>query len=129
MIKYALPILFAGCFMSFVSYGQTYESIYAVSTPEVQQKMNQNKMAGVAILTAIQTHHTIGISGVSVSQKAELENLLSTHPEILSFSVSEDATSVLIESQATFTRETFVQLTEPLNPAILGYSATYTTNE
>jgi hypothetical protein len=83
----------------------------------------------VAILTDIRTHHTIGISGIAVSQKSELETLLSAHPEVLSFTVSEDATSVLIESQATFTRETFIQLAEPLNPAILGYSATYTTNE
>lgn len=121
--------MIAACFSSFGSYSQTYESIYAVSTPEIQQKMNENKVAGVAILTNIHTQHTIGISGISAAQKPELENLLQAHPEILSFTVSEDATSVVIDSQATFTRETFVQLIQPLNGNVVGYAATYTTNE
>lgn len=82
-------------------------------------------MAGIDILTGIKTHHVIGLSGIGASQRTALETSLTNDSRITSFVLSEDGTSIIIESQAVFTKEEFQTILQPLNGTITGYAAEY----
>lgn len=82
-------------------------------------------MAGIDILTGVKAHHVIGLSGIGTSQKTALEASLTNDPRVFSFVLSEDGTSVIIESKAVFTKEEFQILLQPLNGTITGYAAEY----
>jgi hypothetical protein len=87
--------------------------------------MNQNKIAGVDILTGVRAHHVVGLSGIGTSQKSALETLLTNDSRVISFVLSEDGSSVIIESQAVFTKEEFQTMLQSLNGSITGYAAEY----
>jgi hypothetical protein len=125
MKNYLLLIAFSTIFLGFKSYGQVYEKIYSLSGSEVQNQINQNKIAGIDILTGVKAHHVIGLSGIGISQKTALETALTNDSRVISFVLSEDGTSVIIESQAVFTKEEFQALLQPLNGVIAGYAVEY----
>ncbi|MDF3027150.1 MAG: hypothetical protein K0S23_1457 [Fluviicola sp.] len=125
MKKIVLLITFSLALCSFQSFGQVYEKIYELSGSAVQNKMNQNKIDGVDILSGVKAHHVIGLSGISVSQKGALETLLTNDARITSFVLSDDVTSIIIESQAVFTKEEFAALIQTMNGVITGYAAEY----
>lgn len=125
MKKYILLFVLGIVFSSTESFGQVYEKIYQLSGTEVQNKMNQNKIAGIEILSGVKAHHVIGLSGISVSQKGALETLLNNDDRITSFVLSDDVTSISIESKAVFTKEEFLTLLQQLNGTITGYTAEY----
>jgi ABC-type thiamin/hydroxymethylpyrimidine transport system permease subunit len=120
MKNYLLLIAFSTIFLGFKSYGQVYEKIYSLSGSEVQ-----NQIAGIDILTGVKAHHVIGLSGIGISQKTALETALTNDSRVISFVLSEDGTSVIIESQAVFTKEEFQALLQPLNGVIAGYAVEY----
>lgn len=60
---------FGAISFSFKGYSQSYEVIYMNSNNEIQSKIDQNKVAGIEILTGIWSHQTIGLSGLNSSQK------------------------------------------------------------
>ncbi len=125
MKNYLLLIAFSTVFLTFSSYGQVYEKIYDLSSPEVQNHMNQNKISGVDILTGVKAHHVIGIGGINIAQKSALESLLTTDARVISFVLSEDATSLVLESQAILTKEEFQVLIQSLNGIVTGYAVEY----
>lgn len=125
MKKYILLFVLGIVFSSTESFGQVYEKIYQLSGTEVQNKMNQNKITGIEILSGVKAHHVIGLSGISVSQKGALETLLNNDDRITSFVLSDDVTSISIESKAVFTKEEFLILLQQLNGTITGYTAEY----
>ncbi len=125
MKKYLLLIAFSTVFLTFTSFGQVYEKIYDLSSSEVQNHMNQNKVSGVDILTGVRAHHVIGLAGIGVSQKTALETLLTNDSRVFSFVLSEDGTSLVLESQAVFTKEEFQTLLQSLNGTVTGYAAEY----
>jgi hypothetical protein len=129
MTRYALLVLILASFSAFSSYGQVYERIYEVSSSGVQNRINENKIAGVAILSGIFAQHTIGLADLTASKLTSLENLLTAHPEITSFSVSEDLKVLTLHTQAIFTKESFIELTQPLGIPVTGYAASYTVND
>ena len=87
--------------------------------------MNQNKMAGIDILSGVKAHHVIGLAGIGVSQKGALETLLNNDDRITSFVLNDDVTSIIIESKAVFTKEEFQILLQQLNGTITGYVVEY----
>lgn len=125
MKKYILLCAFGIVFSSFESFGQVYEKIYELSGTEVQTKMNENKIAGIDILSGVKAHHVIGIAGVGLSQRATLETILNNDPRITSFILSEDGTSLVLESQAVLTKEEFATLIQTINGVITGYAVEY----
>lgn len=125
MKNYLLLIAFSTVFLTFKSYGQVYEKIYSLSSSEVQNHMNQNKMAGIDILTGVRAHHVIGLAGIGASQKAALETALTNDSRVISFVLSEDGASVIIESKAVFTKEEFQTILQSLNGTITGYAVEY----
>lgn len=125
MKKYLLLIAFSTVFLTFESFGQVYEKIYSVASSEVQNHMNQNKVSGIDILSGVRTHHVIGLTGISISQKVDLETLLTNDSRIFSFVLSDDATSLILESKASLTKEEFQTLIQTLNGVITGYVAEY----
>ncbi|WP_343605845.1 hypothetical protein [Fluviicola sp.] len=125
MKKYILLCAFGIVFSSFESFGQVYEKIYELSGTEVQTKMNENKIAGIDILSGVKAHHVIGITGVGLSQRATLETILNNDPRITSFILSEDGTSLVLESQAVLTKEEFATLIQTINGVITGYAVEY----
>ena len=129
MKKNTILIAFILVFSNFDSFGQLYEKIYEISSIDIQNKINQNKISGINILTGIQTHHVIGLSGISLAQRSALENIINGNTQVVSFILNEDATSVIIESKASLTKEDFVIMIQPLNAIITGYSAEYYINE
>lgn len=125
MKKYLLLIAFSTVFLTFKSFGQVYEKIYDLSSSEVQNHMNQNKISGIDILSGVRTHHVIGLTGIGISQKSALETLLTNDSRVFSFVLSEDGTSLVLESQAVLTKEEFQTLLQSLNGTIVGYAAEY----
>lgn len=87
--------------------------------------MNQNKVAGIDILTGVRAHHVIGLAGIGISQKSALETLLTNDSRVISFVLSEDGTSLVLESQARLTKEEFETLIQPLNGLVTGYAVEY----
>lgn len=87
--------------------------------------MNENKIAGIDILSGVKAHHVIGITGVGLSQRATLETILNNDPRITSFILSEDGTSLVLESQAVLTKEEFATLIQTINGVITGYAVEY----
>ena len=129
MKKNTFLVAFILIFSTFDSFGQVYEKIYELSSIDIQNKINQNKISGINILTGIQTHHVIGLSGISLNQSSLLENILDGNNQIITYILNDDATSVMIESKAWLTKEDFVTMIQPLNVIITGYSAEYYINE
>ncbi|AEA42517.1 hypothetical protein [Fluviicola taffensis] len=125
MKKYIFLIAFTTLFLSFESFGQVYERIYDLSNTDVQNKMDQNKIDGVVILSGVKAHHVIGLAGINVSQKNSLETLLTNDPRINSFVLNDGVTALSIESQAVFTKEEFELLIQSLNGIITGYAVEY----
>lgn len=125
MKNYLLLIAFSTVFLTFKSFGQVYEKIYDLAGSEVQNHMNQNKIAGIEILSGVKTHHVIGLAGIGLSQKSALETLLTNDSRVISFVLSEDATSLVLDSKAVLTKEEFQILLQPLNVTITGYAAEY----
>nr|WP_294859388.1 hypothetical protein [uncultured Fluviicola sp.] len=125
MKKYLLLIAFSTVFLTFKSFGQVYEKIYDLAGSEVQNHMDQNKIAGVEILSGVKTHHVIGLTGIGLSQKSALETILTNDSRVISFVLSEDATSLVLDSKAVLTREEFQILLQQLNGTITGYTAEY----
>lgn len=107
------------------SFGQVYEKVYSLSGPEVQNHMNQNKIQAIDILTGVKAHHVVGISGLNVANKSTLESLLSNQPKITTFLINTDATSIVIDSEARFTREELEQILQPLNVVIANYTVDF----
>lgn len=126
MKKIVLLITLSLVFCSFESVGQVYEKIYELSGSAVQDKMNQNKRDGIEILSGVKAHHVIGFTGISVSQRGALETLLTNDARITSFVLSDDVTSIVLESHAAFTKEEFAALIQSMNGIITGYAAEYT---
>ena len=87
--------------------------------------MNQNKRDGIEILSGVKAHHVIGFAGINVSQRGALEALLTNDARITSFVLSDDVTSIVLESHAAFTKEEFAALIQTLNGMITGYAAEY----
>lgn len=125
MKNYLLLIAFSTVFLTFKSFGQVYEKIYDLAGSEVQNHMNQNKIAGVEILSGVKTHHVIGLTGIGLSQKSALETILTNDSRVISFVLSDDATSLVLDSKAVLTREEFLILLQQLNGTITGYTAEY----
>lgn len=116
-------------FSNLKCFGQLYEKIYAESTLEVQNTLNQNKNSGVDILTGIKAHHVIGLTGIGISNYNLLKSELQNSKSVISFQLKEDVTSIIIESQADFTKETFIELIAFLNGKVIGYTVEYYINE
>jgi hypothetical protein len=129
MKKYTILVAFILVFSNFDSFGQVYEKIYELSSLDVQDKINQNKISGINILAGIQTHHVIGLSGISLSQRSALESIINGDSQVISYILNDDVTSVIIESKASLTKESFIIMIQPLNALITGYSAEYYINE
>ena len=125
MKKFILLIAFSVVLSSFESFGQVYEKIYSLASTEVQNQMDQNKVAGVDILSGVKTHHVIGLAGIGVSQKQALEALLTNDTRIISFVLSDDVTSLILDSKAVFTKEEFETLIQTINGVVTGYTAEY----
>lgn len=125
MKKYLLLIALSTVFLTFKSFGQVYEKIYSLAGSEVQNQIDQNKIAGVEILSGVKTHHVIGLTGIGLSQKSALETILTNDSRVISFVLSDDATSLVLDSKAVLTREEFQLLIQTLNGVITGYTAEY----
>lgn len=125
MKKLILLIGFSLTISTFECLGQSYEKVYELSSAEVQTKMNENKISGIDILSGIKTTHIIGISGIGLSRKDDFKKHLDKETHFLSYILSEDATSLILETQATYTKEDINQLVSLLNGQITGYTAEY----
>lgn len=111
------------------SFGQTYETIYELASTEVQTKMNENKIQGVAILNDIKTSFQIGIAGILASEKSSFMQLLDAESKITEYTLSEDNTSISINSSADFSIENFTQILSTTSGVITGSSAVYSVNQ
>lgn len=111
------------------SFGQVYENIYAHAGAEVQNKIDNNKIAGIDILEGVLATHVIGISGLGISNVNALKDILLANSSVLSAEISEDGTIVHLVSKAIFTKENFSEEIQLFNSIITGYTAEYSINE
>ncbi len=110
---------------SFKGYSQSYEVIYMNSNNEIQSKIDQNKVAGIEILTGIWSHQTIGLSGLNSSQKDAFKAILSKYNEIQTIKINDDNNLMKIVSTPKFTKETLKEALDQFNVIITGYSVSY----
>lgn len=110
---------------SFKGYSQSYEVIYMNSNDEIQSKIDQNKVAGIEILTGIWSHQTIGLSGLSSAQKEELTSILSKNKEIQTIKINVENNLVNIVSTPKITKEVLKDVLDQFNIIITGYTVNY----
>ena len=104
---------------------QEYYEIFDLAPAEVQNKMDENKINGINILTGVKAHHIIGISGLNANQKNELRLLLEAEENIFDFEINEDVTSLNLNAAASFKNIEIRELLNSMNVVITGQSTTY----
>lgn len=129
MKKSILLVAFITLLLSSSSQAQAYYEIYPTASALVQNKMNTNKISGIEILTGISAHHIIGLTGISVSAKNQLENLLNENVKVTSFEISDDLTSLQIDAEASLTNVEIQAILNEVNGVITGHAIEYTTEQ
>ena len=129
MKKYQILFVLILGMSSFNLYGQVYEKVYELASSDVQERMNQNKIEGIDILTSIHASQIVGLTGLNLTNKSALETILSSNSAIKSYSLNSDLSSISIESKASFTKEELTQMLATLSVAITGYTVSYSITE
>ena len=106
-------------------FSQSYEVIYSSCSQEVKAKIDQNKVAGIEILTGIWSHQTIGLSGLNSTQKDELSSILSKRKEIQTIKINIENNLMNIVSTPKMTKEVLKDVLEQFNVIITGYNVNY----
>ena len=117
--------LFFAVIINHFSSAQIYEKIYAESSIEVQNKLNQNKVNGVDILSDVIAVHHFGIIGLNSTPKKELYKILGDEKSVEIISISEDLSDIKISSNAYFNKQNIEALFSNLSVKILGYEVNY----
>lgn len=117
--------LFFAVIINHFSSAQIYEKIYAESSIEVQNKLNQNKVNGLYILTDVIAIHHFGIIGLNLASIQEFDKILRNEKSVEIISISEDLTDIKISSNARFTKQNIETLFSNLSMKIVSYEVTY----
>lgn len=112
-------------FVSNASYAQVYEKVYSLANSDVQNRIDENKIAGIDMLTGVKAHHVVGLLGINQSNKAVLFAKLSDDSNIIDYQLEEDGLSIVINSKAVFTKEKLEEILQLLNASISGYNVEY----
>ena len=120
-----LLTLFFSVIVYHFSSAQIYEKIYAESSIEVQNKLNQNKVNGIDILTDVIAIHHFGIIGLNLGSIQEFDKILRNEKSVEIISISEDLTDIKISSNAPFTKQNIETLFSNLSMKIVSYEVTY----
>lgn len=120
-----LLTLFFSVIVYHFSSAQIYEKIYAESSIEVQNKLNQNKVNGIDILTDVIAIHHFGIIGLNLASIREFEKILRNEKSVEIISISEDLTNIKISSNARFTKQNIETLFSNLSMKIVSYEVNY----
>lgn len=123
-MKIFLTIFFSVIVYHFSS-AQVYEKIYAESSIEVQNKLNQNKVNGIDILSEVIAIHNFGIIGLNLTSNQEFDKILRNEKSVEIISISEDLTNIKISSNAYFNKQNIEALFSNLSVKIVGYEVTY----
>jgi hypothetical protein len=123
-MKILLTLFFAVIINHFSS-AQIYEKIYAESSIEVQNKINQNKVNGIDILSEVIAIHHFGIIGLNLVSNQEFDKILRKEKSLEIISISEDLTNIKISSNAYFNKQNIEALFSNLSVKIVGYEVNY----
>ena len=123
-MKILLSLFFAVIINHFSS-AQIYEKIYAESSIEVQNKINQNKVNGIDILSEVIAIHHFGIIGLNLVSNQEFDKILRKEKSLEIISISEDLTNIKISSNAYFNKQNIEALFSNLSVKIVGYEVNY----
>ncbi|NDE11594.1 MAG: hypothetical protein EBZ95_13695 [Chitinophagia bacterium] len=123
-MKILLTLFFSVIVYHFSS-AQIYEKIYAESSIEVQNKLNQNKVNGIDILTDVIAIHHFGIIGLNLASIREFEKILRNEKSVEIISISEDLTNIKISSNARFNKQNIETLFSNLSMKIVSYEVNY----
>ena len=120
-----LITLFFAVIINHFSSAQIYEKIYAESSIEVQNKINQNKVNGIDILSEVIAIHHFGIIGLNLVSNQEFDKILRKEKSLEIISISEDLTNIKISSNAYFNKQNIEALFSNLSVKIVGYEVNY----
>ena len=123
-MKILLTLFFAVIINHFSS-AQIYEKIYAESSIEVQNKINQNKVNSIDILSEVIAIHHFGIIGLNLVSNQEFDKILRKEKSLEIISISEDLTNIKISSNAYFNKQNIEALFSNLSVKIVGYEVNY----
>ena len=123
-MKILLSLFFAVIINHFSS-AQIYEKIYTESSIEVQNKINQNKVNGIDILSEVIAIHHFGIIGLNLSSNQEFDKILRKEKSVEIILISEDLTNIKISSNAYFNKQNIEALFSNLSVKIVGYEVNY----
>ena len=123
-MKILLSLFFAVIINHFSS-AQIYEKIYAESSIEVQNKINQNKVNGIDILSEVIAIHHFGIIGLNLLSNQEFDKILRKEKSLEIISINEDLTNIKISSNAYFNKQNIEALFSNLSVKIVGYEVNY----
>ena len=117
--------LFFAVIINHFSSAQIYEKIYTESSIEVQNKINQNKVNGIDILSEVIAIHHFGIIGLNLVSNQEFDKILREEKSVEIISISEDLTNIKISSNAYFNKQNIEALFSNLSVKIVGYEVNY----
>jgi hypothetical protein len=117
--------LFFAVIINHFSSAQIYEKIYAESSIEVQNKINQNKVNGIDILSEVIAIHHFGVIGLNLASNQEFDKILRKEKSVEIISISEDLTNIKISSNAYFNKQNIEALFSNLSVKIVGYEVNY----
>ena len=117
--------LFFAVIINHFSSAQIYEKIYAESSIEVQNKINQNKVNGIDILSEVIAIHHFGIIGLNLVSNQEFDKILRKEKSLEIISINEDLTNIKISSNAYFNKQNIEALFSNLSVKIVGYEVNY----
>lgn len=107
------------------SSAQAYYEIAEICTEEVFDQMNLNKRAGIEILTNVEANHTLAITGVNISNKIQLENILDSESKIKNYALTSDLSKLNLTCKATLTNDEIEQFIIEQRGLILRHSIEY----
>lgn len=110
-------------------FSQSYEAIYEVASSDIQNKMNTNKMNGVAILSDINATFQIGLTGLLASERDTFLTLLLSDSRIQTVDLSTDNTSLSIVANASFFLTDFNLLLASTSGILTGNVINYSLND
>ena len=117
--------LFFAVIINHFSSAQIYEKIYTESSIEVQNKINQNKVNGIDILSEVIAIHHFGVIGLNLESNQEFDKILREEKSVEIISISEDLTNIKISSNAYFNKQNIEALFSNLSVKIVGYEVNY----
>lgn len=119
--------IFIAYFLSFSVIGQNYDQMPG----HIKQRMDNNKLSGLAIYDGITSHYDVDISNVDNSEFLILKDQLSGDPRVKEFVLNRDGKKLHIKAIGSYSIKDIKShiITAATSGVIENYTVVYTTEK